>query len=305
MAKPARGCLLLPFFLAAGCASSNGAEPTRATQAPSAAPAGATPARPAPTRAAPAVFEASAVAGPVRQTRLSPKAAGVLASIKVREGAWVTAGQVLCQLDTADLQIRAEAATIVEAQAAENAKIAALELQRAEALFKAGSMPEQQIERARVTERMAQLQVESARTAVRAARQAIADATLRAPFAGVVTKVLAEEGQAITAVPPTVVFHLVDASSLDVRVPVPERLIGQVKTGMPVEVQLPALGIELEARVHALPAVIDPATRSAEAIVRLDNRDHALAAGLYARVRFPEVRLAAAGLESGVKEGSL
>ncbi len=110
-----------------------------------------------------------------------------------------------------------------------------------------------------------------------------------APFDGVITKVLSEEGQYVTVMPPSPIFVLVDTDTLEVRVPIPERMISQIAVGQPVRVTLPAMDVTREAKVDRMAEVIDPMTRSAEVVIRLDNKDRSLPAGLFARVSFPTV----------------
>jgi len=247
--------------------------------------------------AAPAVtddLELSGVAAPMRSTRLSPKAGGILASIKTREGTYVEAGQVLCQLDPIDVQIRLDGAKVALDQALAAAQNAASDLRRAKELFKGGSMTDQGVEKAQFAARIADLQVDGAKVALHAAQQALADTALRAPFAGVVTKVLAEEGQMITTMPPALIFALADTLTLEVRVSVPERMLARIKVGQPVTVILPAVNAERKAQIDRIPEVVDSTTRSVEAVIRLDNKDRALPAGLYARVRFTGIKVDAA-----------
>jgi membrane fusion protein (multidrug efflux system) len=239
-------------------------------------------------------FEVSAVARAMRDSRLSMKAGGVLRSIKVREGAWVTAGQPLCSLDTVDLSIRVEGAQVAQKQAQAAVKNAQQDLKRAQDLYKGGAAADQMMEKAELALTMANLQADAARVALKAAQQALDDATLRAPFAGVITKVLAEEGMMVTTMPPTAIFQLVDTSVLEVRAPIPERMLSQVRVGQPVVVLLPAVKVERQAKIDRIPEVVDPATRSVEAVIRLDNKDRSLPAGLYARVRLTGVHPAQA-----------
>ncbi len=234
-------------------------------------------------------FEASGTAGPARTTRLSTKAGGILKAIKVREGDRVQADQVVCELDPTDIVLRVEGAQVAVAQAEEGVRSAETDLKRAQSLFDGGALTDQSIEKANLGVKMAKLQLRGAQVALRMAQQALADTQLRAPFAGVITKVLAEEGQMITMMPPVVVFVLADTETLEVRVPVPERRLASIKMGQEVEVRLPALGLTRKARIDRMADVVDPMTRSAEAIVRLDNTDHALPAGTFAAVTFPGV----------------
>jgi multidrug resistance efflux pump len=56
-----------------------------------------------------------------------------------------------------------------------------------------------------------------------------------------VTKVLAEEGQMITTMPPAIIFALSDTLTLEVRVPVPERMLSRIKVGQAVNITFNAI----------------------------------------------------------------
>jgi RND family efflux transporter MFP subunit len=239
-------------------------------------------------------FEVSGTAQAARTTRLSMKAGGVLRSIKVREGQRVQADEVLCELDPIDIQLRVEGAQVAVAQADEGVRSAESDLKRAQSMFDGGALTDQAIEKANLGVKMARLQLKGAQVALRMAQQALADTQLKAPFGGVVTKVLAEEGQFLTTMPPAMVFVLVDTDTLEVRAPIPERRLAQIKVGQEVQVVLPAMGLTRTGRIDRMADVVDPMTRAAEAIIRLDNVDHAVAAGLFASVRFPGVTADAA-----------
>jgi RND family efflux transporter MFP subunit len=291
-----RLCLLLVtasglLAAAQGCKSTSAEEKPAPipveTAAPALAPAAAT-ADPSESRSE--FYEVSGTAAAARTSKLSAKGSGILRSIKVREGDRVKAGQVLAVLDTTDIALRAQAATVAQAQAAEALKNARSDLDRAQQLFDAGALPDQTMDKAKMQAEMAGLGTQSAGVGLRMARQALADATLSAPFGGVITKVMAEEGQMITQMPPVTIFVLADIDRLEVRVPIPERRLAQVRVGVPVVVSLPAIQVERNAKVERIAEVVDPMTRSAEAVIRLDNRDHALPGGLYAKVRFPTIR---------------
>ena len=287
------------FFLS-GCNSSKAMEEQRAqvkpkteisTEAaalPSAAVAADTVKSEA-TATRPGIFELSGVAKPIRTSVLSTKIGGILRSIKAREGQRVVAGQVLCIIDPTDIALRAEGAEIDSNQAKEGLQNAQTDLARAEQLHAAKALPIASLEKAQLAVRMATLNAQKADVGVRMAKQALFDTTIRAPFSGVITKVIAEEGQMITTMPPAMIFVLVDTDTLEVTVPIPERRLSQVKVGMPVSVELPAMKFKRSYKIDRISEVIDPATRSAEAIIRIDNRDHSLPAGMYAEVGFPSI----------------
>ncbi len=274
-------------FAVLGCR--NEVPPAAAAPLSTAAPASpaALPEPPAP--AAPSVLELSGTARAARTSPLSAKAGGILRSIKVREGQRVKAGEVLCQLDPTDILLRQQAAELSLAQANEALQNAKNDLGRAEQLHQARAVTNTALEKSQLQVRIAALQVQAAEVGLRMARQALADTSIRAPFSGIITKVLAEEGQMITTMPPVTIFVLVDTDSLEVRVPIPERRLSRVRRGQPVRVLFPSFRAERDGRIDRITEVIDPSTRAAEAIIRIDNRDGALPAGLFARVQFPGV----------------
>jgi membrane fusion protein (multidrug efflux system) len=241
------------------------------------------------TPPSPDVYQLSGTAKAMRTSVLSSKIGGILRSIKAREGQRVVAGQVLCVIDTTDIALRVESAEIAAKQAKEALQNANNDLARAEQLHTASAVASTTLEKAQLAVRMADLQAQAADVGLRMARQALADTSIRAPFSGVITKVITEEGQMITTMPPTMIFVLVDTDTLEVSVPIPERRLGEIKVGMPVSVVLPAMKYDRKAVIDRISEVVDPVTRSAEAIIRINNRDQSLAAGLYAQVRFPTI----------------
>ncbi len=245
------------------------------------------------------VFEVSGVAKSARTANLSAKGSGILRSIKVREGDRVKSGQMLAQLDTTDVRLRSEAASVAFAQSQESIVNAKDDLDRATMLFDAGAVPDQVVNKAQLAMRVAKLQSQAAEVGMRQAKQSLVDSSLIAPFDGVITRVLAEEGQMITTMPPVVIFVLSDTDSLEVRVPIPERRLAEVHVGTPVRVHLPAVNVHREAKVDRLSDVIDLATRSTEAIIRLPNKDRALPAGLFAKVSFPGIRADGVTVDAG------
>jgi RND family efflux transporter MFP subunit len=274
-----------------GCKDAASEERVSPVAAESAPPAQTTPPKPSdsPDDRDPGVYEIASVANPLRMSRLSFKGGGILRKIRVREGDRVKAGQLIAILDATDVGIRAQSAVVAHSQALEAVKNAKNDLDRVQMLFDAGAVPDQMIEKAELAMRMANLQVEAARVGMRMANQAVTDTSMSAPFDGVITKVLAEDGQMITAMPPVIVCILADVDTLELKIPIPERRLAQVKLGTPVVVFLPAIKVEKPAKIDRVAEVVDPMTRAAEAVVRIPNKDHALPAGLFARVRFPTI----------------
>lgn len=104
-----------------------------------------------------------------------------------------------------------------------------------------------------------------------------------APFAGSILEILAPAGSAVEAGTP--IFRIADLSSVLIAADVPERALSTVWTGEAAVVRLPAHpGRVYQGRVERLADVLDPATRTVEALIRVPNPDRSLRPGMSATV---------------------
>lgn len=131
--------------------------------------------------------------------------------------------------------------------------------------------------------RAAAAQVRQAEVAVRLAQQQLADAVIRAPFAGLLAAQPVEAGTLIGAGTP--VAAVVDIDQVIVEAGVGERDVNQLAVGQPVRVYVDALGGGAVAGVvDAVAPVADQQTRNFTVRFRVDNPDHRLKPGMVARV---------------------
>ncbi|MGD2137051.1 MAG: efflux RND transporter periplasmic adaptor subunit [Gammaproteobacteria bacterium] len=136
-------------------------------------------------------------------------------------------------------------------------------------------------------------QVEQARSQLVAARSQIdeidtkiRDAKSVAPFDGVITKKLVEEGDPVQPGQPMLMFA--DMSKLQIEVEVPARLMPGVKKGMVVPAKLDVGGVDLQARVVQIFPIADPDRHTVT--VKLDLPPGAPGgAGMYAEVMINDV----------------
>lgn len=162
-----------------------------------------------------------------RETPLSFNTPGRIASIAVREGDRVAAGQVLARLDITSL-----GATQASAQA--ELVRARSDLARLEDLFKKGWVTAPRVEQARAT-------MAAAQARLRAAGFDVGLAVLRAPSAGVVLSRPGEPGQ--IAQPGQAVLTLGEmGQGFVLRLPLADRDVARVRQGQPATVTIPALG---------------------------------------------------------------
>ena len=170
---------------------------------------------------------------PGRASELGFAQAGTLHRLLVSEGDQVTAGQLMASLDPAPLQARQQQqqATLELAQAAARAAAAREALARADAarqqrLFERDQVSRQIHDEARLTlqaqeaERMvADAEAASARAALRQSEVALAQARLKAPFAGRIQTRHVDLGAAVGAGEP--VLRLVGSDQREARIGLP------------------------------------------------------------------------------------
>jgi RND family efflux transporter MFP subunit len=210
------------------------------------------------------VLQATGSVRSKQEATLSAQGSGTLTRVSVKVGERVKRGQVLAQLDTSNARIAADQARAAKAAADATLDGATGEVERARALAQAGSLARASLDKAEVGYRQAQAQAAQAAAAFANTQEALRDATLTAPFDGVITSRSRNEGDYVS--PGTAIFGLVNTRDLEVRAPVPEAFVDRVKVGSVIKGTLNPSGAPFEARVTSLGATIDSQTRTVEVL---------------------------------------
>jgi membrane fusion protein (multidrug efflux system) len=220
-----------------------------------------------------------------QRSDLAARTAGRVGAVLVDEGSLVEAGQPMLELETdyLDLEIKRAEAELARAQAAlvEAERDAA----RKKELVAKGSVSEAAGLRSESAFAQTKAMVAGADASLALAKTRRADATLRAPFRGVVEARRVDVGERLTdmsAAP----FVLVQVSPLKLRFRVPERDLARVKRGQIVEAEVDAYaGLKFRGTVSVVGGAVDPASRTFLAEARFENRDLKLRPGMFARIR--------------------
>lgn len=197
-----------------------------------------------------------------------PEIAGRIARIGFDGGARVRKGDLLVELDAAVL-----AAEVEQVRA---------ELSLARANYqRTADLAQQQFVSVRARdEAAASLQVLEARLALGQAR--LSKTRIRAPFDGVLGLRNVSIGDYVREGDILVVLE--DVSSMQVDLRLPERFLGQLKTGQALRVAFDAWpGRTFDARLEAIDVRIDADGRALIARGRLPNADRALRTGMFAK----------------------
>ena len=209
------------------------------------------------------------ISGTIRsrqEATLGTKITAQVRAVHVDIGDRVKAGQRLISLDPTNATIALSNAQAAERAADVGVKNAKLELDRAKTLRAEGAVPEAALERAQAAADAAAAQLDQARAMVRQARQQITDATIVAPFDGVVSARMVSEGTMVTSMPPTQLLSLTDVDHLEVRLAVPEALSQFANPGETLAGRASPGETPFSAKVRIAAPVVDPQTRTVEVL---------------------------------------
>ena len=130
--------------------------------------------------------------------------------------------------------------------------------------------------------------LEKAEAALEGAKKAVADCSVKSPFAGVVSEVYPSGGEELTM--GAGILKITDISDLKINITIYENEIGAVKAGMAAVVDIPALGIkDAAARVIEKGVLSSRLTHSYVCAVKLGKNLRGLMPGMAAKVRFESV----------------
>ena len=202
-------------------------------------------------------------------TSLSFATAGTVQTIHVRLGQQVNAGQLIATLDPTSTQNSYQAAQAVLEQAEDAYR-------RMKELHDKGSLPDMKwVE--------VQSKLEQARSMEQIAKRKLDDCKLYAPFPGIIAEKSMEAGENVA--PGMSVARLVTASSLVVKISVPETEMSSVQTGQKAEVTIKSLeGETFIAQVIEKGVVANPLSRTYEVKLKLEKPNKAIMPGMVTEV---------------------
>jgi RND family efflux transporter MFP subunit len=225
---------------------------------------------------------------------LSAEASGRILRFHVDVGSRVRKGDVLMELDASTPRIQVEQARAAQAAAEAAHRSVVADLRRTEELSRGGAAAAASLEKLQMGEEQAAAALRQATAALAAAEDQLAKNAIRAPFDGVITARLKSGGEYVALMPPTPVLGIVDLSTLELRVPVPESVVDLLAPGAVLDAAVSPSGKPFQARVRTVGASVESAARTVD--VRAD-----LASAPFRELRpgaLVEVRLKPAGKDA-------
>jgi membrane fusion protein (multidrug efflux system) len=207
---------------------------------------------------------------------------GRVTEVRVDEGMHVNAGGILLEIDPERRHLDADAARAGERDAIASFEVAQREFARASALHEEGIASDSLLDQRGTELSRAQARRESATAQRGVAEKALRDASVRAPFAGLIARREISRGDYVR--PGQALLEVVALDPIEVEFSVAERDSARVAPGQPVYVRVdPYPGEKFVGAVSAVSPVIDPSTRTMRVKARIPNGDGRLRPGLFAR----------------------
>ncbi|WBX73962.1 efflux RND transporter periplasmic adaptor subunit [Tenacibaculum pacificus] len=200
-----------------------------------------------------------------------PEMAGQLVQIYVKEGQFVNKGQSLARIDDGGLSNQLAQ---IEVQTA----LAETTYNRQKRLWEQKIGSEIQFLQAKTT-------YEAQKNAVSQLRKQVAKSVIKAPFSGVIDDVIKEQGVVVAPGAGAEVFRIVNLSKMYIETAVPESYIVAIKKGKNVEVEFPVLGKKMNSTVRQVGNFINPANRTFNVELAVDNKDKSIKPNLTAKLK--------------------
>ncbi|HEY5260182.1 MAG TPA: efflux RND transporter periplasmic adaptor subunit [Rhabdochlamydiaceae bacterium] len=222
---------------------------------------------------------------PRASCRLGAQVSGRVEEVLCKEGQAVQQGQVLVKLDTTFFELDVKRQEALYRNAHVFYEEAQLEAQRMENLWSKPdpSVPKKLYDEAQFRLKQKKNLLVQSSTELKAARGRLKEASITAPFSGVITHCYIDRGDSVTSVPPVEVVELIDPSRLTFEFSIPQEKIGAVQLGAAVTFRMEGDSKTYTAPVtKAIPA-IDEHTRSFRCQAEIENSGGDLKAGAFVR----------------------
>lgn len=231
---------------------------------------------------------------PLCQMLLNARVAGEVTDVPVREGETVARGGLLLRQDSRELNARlAQAEADVQSSRAELAT-AQEQVDKFRQLAQQNFFSRNELTKAETQAAVYRSQLRANEAAVAMARKELENATLRAPFTGMVSERLVQPGQLV--MPNTPLLSLVDLSELELAIQLPSSELARVRTGQKVSFQVDAYGSEVfSGSIVRMNPVAKTSNRKITVYATVKNPDLRLRGGLFVRGQLHDAT-AASGL---------
>lgn len=220
---------------------------------------------------------------PERKASVRAEVGGAVLSTLVEVGQAVQRGQAIGRIDDAAIRDNVQSASSAVRAADAAAVNARRNVERMEALVKAGAVADRAVEDARTAALAADRMLADAKAALAQADKVLGKTVLRAPISGVVSERPVSAGDIVQ--PGAPLFVIVDPASMQLEASLPSEQLGLVRVGADVKFNVKGYAQPFTGRVSRISPVADPVTRQVRVFVSIPNGQNRLVGGLFAEGR--------------------
>jgi len=216
---------------------------------------------------------------------ISPKKAGIIQKIFVKEGDQVKKGQILVQLDDTDakLQVDMSEARVKEAEA--SLETNRTTLSRYQKLWETKVIPQQTYDDLTLKVKLDEARLALAKAELNLAKQNLSDHRIVSPIEGVMNLKIAALGEHVNVAPKDEILKIVQMDPLEIEFYVPEYLAGAIHIGSQIQFTVKAFPQEkFFAILRFISPTADPATRNVKMKALVQNPNYRLKPGFFAEV---------------------
>ena len=229
------------------------------------------------------ITQGLAVSGTVKAVNyavIKARVAGELKEVLAREGDAVKAGDVLARIDPTEYQRRWQQATETASAAKSQMEIAQRQWDINKSLVDRGFISKIAMDNSDASYQGAMASYKAGIAGADVARKALDDATLRAPFAGIVSGRAAQVGERVAI--DAKIMELVDLNQLEVEVPLSPSESMDVRVGQVAALQVEDRKDTIGAKVKRISPSAQTGSRSVLIYLTLDKAE-SLRHGLFAK----------------------
>ena len=205
---------------------------------------------------------------------ISTNHSGILEDIKVEQGTHVKKGEILAEVVSKNVQASYDISHATLRQAEDG-------YERVMKVHKSGTVPDVKLVEI-------ETQLAKARAAAKSSEESLEECKIKAPFNGTISEVLVEQGVHVN--PGSPILKLVDLSTIEITIPVPETEIGNIKIGQRALIDVPALDITgIEASVRLKGVTASSPSHTYKCTLVPDKKLGNIYPGMVCKVRLSEV----------------
>jgi len=228
-----------------------------------------------------------------KTTDIGPRVDGIIEEVFVKVGDRVSTGRPLFRTRDVEYRIRVREAEYALRLARAEAEMTGSDRARIEKLHESGVASDAQLQSARARDEMAASRRGAAEAGLASVRQALEDTLVRAPYDGTITRRSVDEGMMLRTMLSggSAVVQIMKTDVVAAIVTAPEVHLRELRIGTRARIRIDGLGEVFESEVYIINDRVDPAARSIELRLPLENPDHAIKPGLFVQAElYPDPR---------------